>query len=173
MDAMTIGDLSKRAGVAPKTIRFYEDRGLLPRPRRSEAGYRLYGYRDLRRVSLIRQARALGFSLTEARKLLAAAEHLDCASFEGEVAREAARKLAEVDGLITRLTEVRGQLQGLASRLSGAACGSDCQAPALSCCDALAGPLEPATGREVTAVNPGDCPCPDCCPGPDCDCGCC
>jgi DNA-binding transcriptional MerR regulator len=97
---MTIGDISKAAGVAAKTIRFYEDKGLLPRPARSEGGYRLYGADDLRRLTFLRRTRGLGFSLSEARKLLRAAEHLDCGSFEGQLAREAVAKLAEVDALL-------------------------------------------------------------------------
>lgn len=173
MDAMTIGDISKAAGVTAKTIRFYEDKGLLPRPARSEGGYRLYGTDDLRRLTFLRRTRGLGFSLSEARKLLRAAEHLDCGSFEGELAREAATKLAEVDALLADLTEKREQLARLAARLDDAMC-SDCLAPALACCDAPTGAWQPATGREVTMMTkPGD-PCgPDCCPeGCDCNCSC-
>ena len=150
MNAITIGEAGKTAGVAPKTIRFYEDKGLLPRPERSPGGYRVYGPADLRRLALIRRARALGFSLSEVRRLLRAADHETCASFEGELAREATRKLAEVDVLIAQLTNARAELSALSERLATPAC-SDCQAPAMACCDALTGDgvWEPCTGEEV------------------------
>ncbi|MSQ09621.1 MAG: MerR family transcriptional regulator [Dehalococcoidia bacterium] len=171
MEPMTIDDFSKAAGVAPKTIRFYEEKGLLPHPQRSPAGYRLYSQVDLRRLSFLRRARGLGFSLSEARRLLRAAEHSDCGSFEGELAREAAVKLAEVDVLLAQLSASRAQLAVLAARIDDAMC-SDCQAPALTCCDAPADAWQPETGREVTMMKPGDCSCPDCCPAGGCDCDC-
>ena len=142
MESMTIGDFGKVAGVAPKTIRFYEDKGLLPRPARSSSGYRVYGERDVRRVLLIRRARALGFSLSEVGRLVRLAEHESCASFEGALARDTARKLEEVDHLMLELADRREQLAALSAHLATEAC-SDCQAPALECCDTLGGATLP------------------------------
>jgi len=73
-DALPIGALSKQTGCNIETIRYYEKAGLLPTPARSPAGYRRYGSADLKRLSFIRRARALGFSIEEVRKLLKLAD---------------------------------------------------------------------------------------------------
>jgi DNA-binding transcriptional MerR regulator len=59
------GELARRAGVSPDTLRHYERRGLLPRPERSSAGYRLYSPEALDRVRLIRGALSIGFTVKE------------------------------------------------------------------------------------------------------------
>jgi MerR family mercuric resistance operon transcriptional regulator len=65
-----IGELSRRTGCNIETIRYYERVGLLPRAVRSEARYRLYDGDDVRRMTFVRRARELGFSLDEVRALL-------------------------------------------------------------------------------------------------------
>jgi len=69
-----IGILSERSGVNIETIRYYERAGLLPKPQRSAAGYRLYRTTDSDRLCFIRRARDLGFSLDEVRRLLGLAD---------------------------------------------------------------------------------------------------
>ena len=73
-DGLSIGALSKQTGCNIETIRYYEKAGLLPNPARSPAGYRRYGSADLKRLSFIRRARALGFSIEEVRTLLKLAD---------------------------------------------------------------------------------------------------
>ena len=73
-DELPIGALSKQTGCNIETIRYYEKAGLLPVPARSPAGYRRYGSPHLRRLTFIRRARALGFSIEEVRKLLKLAD---------------------------------------------------------------------------------------------------
>ena len=65
-----IGQLAKLANVRPDTVRFYERDGLLARPERSPAGYRIYDEAALKRLRFIKQAQALGFSLDEVRRIL-------------------------------------------------------------------------------------------------------
>ena len=65
-----IGELSRRTGCNIETIRYYERIGLLPAPVRSAGRYRLYDTGDLRRLSFIRRARDLGFTLDEVRSLV-------------------------------------------------------------------------------------------------------
>lgn len=67
---MKIGELAKRAGVTAKTIRFYEEEGLLPKPERTASGYRKYGPEDIGRLEFIHKAKRLGLSLHEIRGIL-------------------------------------------------------------------------------------------------------
>ena len=66
-----IGELSAKTGVSPKTIRYYEQAGLLPPAKRGDNGYRLYDETDAERLEFIRSARALDFALDEVAEVLA------------------------------------------------------------------------------------------------------
>src|SRR5260370_19574873 len=70
MKSLTIGRLAKQAGVNVETVRFYERRGLLPKPPRTASGYRLFPPDAARRLRFIRRTQELGFSLTEIGELL-------------------------------------------------------------------------------------------------------
>src|SRR5260221_7093304 len=67
---LQIGQMAKLVGVRPETVRFYERDGLLARPERSPAGYRIYDEAALKRLRFIKQAQILGFSLYEIRRIL-------------------------------------------------------------------------------------------------------
>jgi DNA-binding transcriptional MerR regulator len=69
-----IGMLAKQTGLDPKTIRYYEERGLLPVPPRSEGGYRLYSQEAIERLEFIRKAKGLGLSLAEIKNIINIAE---------------------------------------------------------------------------------------------------
>ncbi len=71
---MRIHALAARAGVAPSTVRYYEQIGLLPPPRREPNGYRVYDEEDLERLRFVVRARALDFTLDEIREILALRE---------------------------------------------------------------------------------------------------
>jgi DNA-binding transcriptional MerR regulator len=79
---LTVGQLARATGVPAKTIRYYEQVGVLPVPRRSDAGYRHYSRHDVHRLLFIRRARALGLSLANLKALTSVAERsfsfLDC-----------------------------------------------------------------------------------------------
>jgi DNA-binding transcriptional MerR regulator len=68
---LTVGQLARATGVPAKTIRYYEQVGVLPVPRRSDAGYRHYSRHDVHRLLFIRRARALGLSLASLKALTA------------------------------------------------------------------------------------------------------
>jgi len=68
---MQIGVLAKRAGLNPRTIRYYEQIGVLPAAPRTQSGYRQYTDRDRERLAFIRNAQALGVTLDEIREVLA------------------------------------------------------------------------------------------------------
>src|SRR5258708_612176 len=82
---LAIGALSERTGCKVETIRFYERERLLPTPARSPRGYRLYREDHLKRLTFIRRARALGFSIDEVRKLLTLADERKCPCAEVRV----------------------------------------------------------------------------------------
>jgi DNA-binding transcriptional MerR regulator len=67
---MRTKQLADACGVSPDTIRFYESEGLLPPPRRTTTGYRVFGAEDLARVQFIRKAQRLGFALLETKDIL-------------------------------------------------------------------------------------------------------
>ena len=71
MEGLRTGELAIQGGVNLETIRYYERRGLLPKPPRTSAGYRAFDAEAVRRLRFIKQAQALGFSLKEVRELLA------------------------------------------------------------------------------------------------------
>jgi MerR family transcriptional regulator, copper efflux regulator len=68
---MQIGTVAKKIGVSVDAIRFYERNSLLPRPSRTQGGFRMYGESDVETVAFIRRVQGLGFTLKEVRELLA------------------------------------------------------------------------------------------------------
>jgi MerR family copper efflux transcriptional regulator len=68
MQSMNIGEAAKRSGISAKMIRHYAEVGLLPAPSRTENGYRQYTGNDVHSLRFIRQARDLGFSISQIRQ---------------------------------------------------------------------------------------------------------
>ena len=112
---LTIGQLAKLTGVPPKTIRYYEEVGVLPPPERSESRYRLYSETDVRRLELIRRARALDMSLPEVGELVEWASSGTCNDFQGRFLEVVRRKLEEVAQRIADLEHLKQDLQRLES----------------------------------------------------------
>jgi DNA-binding transcriptional MerR regulator len=71
MEGLKIGRVANAAGLTAKTIRYYELLGLLPKPARTESGYRVYDDSDIERLKFIKKAKGLGLSLTEIKDILA------------------------------------------------------------------------------------------------------
>jgi DNA-binding transcriptional MerR regulator len=67
---MHIGSVAKRIGLTPDAIRFYERSALLPRPPRTEGGFRQYSDKDVETLAFVRRVQGLGFKLSEIRSLL-------------------------------------------------------------------------------------------------------
>ncbi len=91
---MQIGELAERTGLSLRTIRHYDDEGLLNPSARSSGGFRLYSATDLDRLMVIRRMKPLGFSLEEMRRLLAVLHDLDKADLPPAVRTERAAQLA-------------------------------------------------------------------------------
>ena len=117
MKPIAIGELSRRAAVTVPTIRFYEDRGLLPTPERTEGNRRTYGEADVRTLRFIRHARELGFEIGDIRALLDLAGHPDQPC--GEADAIARKHLADIDNRIARLTGLRQEVQAMVEHCSG------------------------------------------------------
>ena len=111
---MRIGEVSEAVSLPTKTIRYYEDIGLLPRPERSANGYRAYDPSACERLRFVKAAQAVGFSLGEIREILAFRERGEepCAHVLDLVDRRA-RYIAE---RIAALERMRADLQQLAAR---------------------------------------------------------
>jgi MerR family copper efflux transcriptional regulator len=116
MKAMTIGKLAKLAEVGVDTVRYYERQGLLPRVQRTNSGYRQYSQADVDRLSFVRRAKTLGFSLHDIAELL----DLDAATGDrAEVKRVSEQRLASIELKIRELTAIRDALATLVTRCSG------------------------------------------------------
>ncbi|WP_414901367.1 MerR family transcriptional regulator [Sphingomonas flavalba] len=111
MSALTIGRLATLTGTSNETIRYYETIGLLAAPPRTAGNYRAYDQRHVARLSFIRRARALGFTLDQVRTLLALSD--DRARPCGEVDDMTREQLAMVDHKIADLKALRRELSGL------------------------------------------------------------
>lgn len=111
MNGLTIGELAKSTGTKAETIRYYEKIGIMPRPGRTGGNYRSYGAEELGRLSFVRRARDLGFSLDQVRALLDLADDRSrsCQSVDA-LARE---HVAEIDRKIADLTSLRRELDAL------------------------------------------------------------
>ena len=111
---MNIGDISNQTGLPAKTIRYYEDIGLI-RPARDANGYRVFRDTDAHKLAFLGRARALGFSIEDCRTLLALYEDTDRASSDvKEVAKEHLRHIEEK---IAQLQAMRDTLTHLVEAL--------------------------------------------------------
>lgn len=113
---LNIGALAKATATKVETIRWYERVGLLPVPPRSSGNYRTYGEADLGRLSFIRRARDLGFSLEQIRTLLDLA--LDGEQSCNAVDAIAREHLSEVDRKIADLQALRRELDAVIGQCS-------------------------------------------------------
>lgn len=114
---MNISDVAKKTGLTSKAIRFYEEKGLVTAPLRGENGYRSYNQKHLEELTLLRQARQVGFTLDECRELV----HLfnDPARHSADVKARTLKKVADIEQHIQELTRMKARLQALAESCPG------------------------------------------------------
>lgn len=113
---MNIGDVADRSGLPAKTIRYYEDIGLVT-AQRAANGYRDFRDSDLHKLTFLGHARSLGFSIEDCRALLALYEDESRAS--SDVKRIAKDHLARIDRKITDLAAMRDTLSHLVRECAG------------------------------------------------------
>ncbi len=120
----TIGHVARSAGCTVQAVRYYEQSGLLPRPERSNGNQRLYGNAEIRRLTFIRHARELGFTLDAIRDLLSLS---DSPEQSCEAADAIARaQLVEVERRIENLKALKIELRRMVAQCSGGRI-SDCR----------------------------------------------
>jgi len=124
MKSLTIGRLAKEAGVNLETVRFYERRGLLPRPPRSASGYRLFPAEAARRLRFIRRAQELGFSLKEVGELLSL--RVSRRTTSAAIRARAEAKIAGIQEKIRNLKSMKKTLQKLTKVCDGCAPLAEC-----------------------------------------------
>ncbi len=108
-NTLTIRELATETGVSSKTLRYWESRGLLPKPERTHTGYRMYSAETVQRVLFIRKAKSIGFTLAEIRALVASAKQggNTCEAVDAW----ARQKLKALDQQIELLTRLRTRLE--------------------------------------------------------------
>ncbi len=123
---MRIGEVADAVGVNPKTVRYYEEIGLLPQPERTPSGYRDYTDEDQSRLVFVKTAQRLGLSLAEVGEILAFRERGErpCTYVLGVLDRQVAdvdRRIAELEALRAELAALKTQADRL-PRTDGCYC---------------------------------------------------
>lgn len=114
---MNIGIVAKRAGIAAKTIRYYEQEGLIPNPPRNLSGYRQYNESDVQILKFIERARSLGFPISDVSKLLGLWSNKKRKS--ADVKKLAQRHIEDINSKIHELQSMRGTLNNLVRKCTG------------------------------------------------------
>lgn len=113
-NSYTRSQLAKAVGIGAETVRFYEQRGLLPEPPRGANGYRYYPAENVAVLRFIQRAKELGFTLDEVAELLSLRT-----GERGDVKALAQRKVVELDNKLADLSRMREALNGLTQQCDG------------------------------------------------------
>ena len=143
--AMLIGELARRAGVKPQTVRYYETLGLLSPVQRRASGYRSYGAQTLDELRFIRKAQSLGFSLDDVRQILEVARtgRAPCS----RVLAIAEQHLVDLDQRIAQLSELRDDLTRAVNRWKDGGVPERCASTLCGLISEAAEPLSPKSVR--------------------------
>jgi DNA-binding transcriptional MerR regulator len=110
---MKIGELAKQTGLTTSTIRFYEQKGLLPKAKRTGSGYRVYDKTAQEKLQLIKFSQSLGFSLAELPNLMNENDGLN----KDLIMARLNQKSLEIEALLQQLHNKKTQINTLVSRL--------------------------------------------------------
>ncbi len=122
--ALTIGEIAKRAGIGLATVRFYERKGLIEEPPRTDSGYRQYPEDVVARLRFISRAKDLGFSLKEIAELFSL--RVDPDTTCADIKRRAEAKITTIEEKIRDMQGIQGALSKLAASCSGSGPAGDC-----------------------------------------------
>ncbi len=121
---LTIGQVAKRSGIGLETVRFYERKGLIEEPPRTDSGYRQYPEEAVGRIRFIRRAKELGFALKEISELLSL--RVDPDTTCADVREQTELKIADVEEKIRALQTIKTALEKLAVSCTGSGPASEC-----------------------------------------------
>lgn len=150
MAGLKIGELAQLSGSTVKAIRFYEAQGLLPRPVRSQSGYRLYSDRDLKRLAFIQRAKLLGLPLGKIHDLVIhlTEEECACSTIRPHLERSIREQLEDVVTRLDQLALLKEDLEAFLRKLSRAT-----RALPNELCACTEGG-SPRTARRLSQINP-------------------
>lgn len=114
--SLTTGQVADEAGVKNDTVRYYEDRGLIEEPPRTDSGYRQFSPNTVQRINFIKRAQKLGFTLAEIKELLELADGKGSAK---DILKKTEKKITEIEQKISHLQTLRGSLNELAEACPG------------------------------------------------------
>jgi DNA-binding transcriptional MerR regulator len=164
VSAYGISEVAERTGIPATTLRYYEDIGIVPPPRRTNAGYRVYDDRTLARLSFIANAKRLGLTLDEVGSLVRLWDADECAPVQEEMGRLVDAKISELARRSGELVAFANELQLIAARLRSEAhpgpCDDSCACASVGSAAAAPSPVafvvkavnghEPAIGCTLT-----------------------
>ncbi|MED4533070.1 heavy metal-responsive transcriptional regulator [Metabacillus fastidiosus] len=110
MNYYTISEVAKRTNVNIATVRYYEKRGIMDKPTRSESGYRIFSDEAIETIKLIKYAQSLGFTLEEIKKILAIYKTESYFPTD-EMYNFSVEKIGEIEEKITQLNKLKALLQ--------------------------------------------------------------
>ena len=117
-DLLTISEVRERTGLSPRTLRYYEELGLLPGVRRRAGGRRVYGPDELERLRFIQRLKTLGLSLAQIGELNAVyAIAGSTTQMLGTLDAQLAQRLGELDARIVELGNLRGEIESYRQRV--------------------------------------------------------
>jgi DNA-binding transcriptional MerR regulator len=137
---LKIGEVARQTGLSIKTIRYYERRGLLEQPPRTQGGYRLYGPEEVARLRFVQRARLLGLTLEEIKELIELADRCNEGEIVPRLEEVLEAKLAETERKMVELSAFRQNLlyyRERASALSGGVLPTDRYCEDVSFCGCL------------------------------------
>lgn len=121
---LTISGLAREGGVGVETVRYYEKKGLLPKPPRTQSGYRKYPPDAARRIRFIRHAKELGFTLREIGELLSLRVSPDTPC--SEIKKRARAKIQDIEGKLDSLSRMKSTLERLEKRCQSTGPVAEC-----------------------------------------------
>ncbi|OGD08730.1 hypothetical protein A2397_04185 [Candidatus Amesbacteria bacterium RIFOXYB1_FULL_44_23] len=134
MDNHTIGQTAKITGLSPKTIRFYEESGVITPATRGENGYRAYTQKSIEELKVLKYARDLGLPLSEIKKLMRGCEDGNCAHSRNYILDSITNYLKILDDRLGQMQLLRSKLNDLQQKMTSG--DSSCNNGGF-CCDIL------------------------------------
>jgi MerR family Zn(II)-responsive transcriptional regulator of zntA len=145
---MRIGELARACSVNPKTIRYYEAFGLLPKAARAPSGHRIYSEQDRQRLRFIRRAKQIGLPLASIRQITTFADTGSCQHLRPRLMELITAQLAEIENRIKDLQALQRELQGHYASL----CRPQAPPRSSAGCSCLDGPAQKTAILPATAL---------------------